>query len=117
MPRTRIGQVTDAERDEILMLNERRNGLKELLLTLDSPDLSRAEREVLERRIAEDSTRTDALFDGWWRRMATKYDLSVAEHGKWAIDFPTKELWHEPSTSQSCPMCTSDDPSDCAAST
>lgn len=96
MPRTRIGQVSDDERDEIRRLHERRTGLYELLLTVDSPDLSPEEQEALRTSIDEDLVRTNARFEGWWQRAGGKYNLEGAGHGRWMLNFETNELWHEP---------------------
>jgi CXXX repeat modification system protein len=110
MPRTRIGEVTGGERDEILRLHERRTALKELFLTLNSPYLSSEERDALEKGIVEDLARTNALFDGWWRAIGAKYQLERGRHGQTVIDFQTRELWHEPSPEgQSCEACAPND--------
>lgn len=105
MPRQMLGRVSDGERDDIRRIHERRTALQELLLTLDSPDLSPAQRQVLQTGIEEDLARTTARFEGWWQTVGVKYHLDRAGHGGWMLDFETQEIWHEPSTGQDCPGC------------
>jgi len=76
-----IGHVTEAERDEIRQLFERRNGLNELakILTADNAELY----ERLVRDLGETSTK----FQNWWDTMATKYQWESVIGGHWEIDF------------------------------
>ena len=76
-----IFQVTESERDEILSLYERQNGLNELakILTSDNTDLY----EKLVKDLGETSTKAQE----WWTNMATKYNWEGAENGHWEIDF------------------------------
>jgi CXXX repeat modification system protein len=88
----RIAEVTDAERDEIVRLHERRTALKELFLTLSSPYLSEEERATLKEGLVEDLARTSSLYEHWWREIWLKYHLERHEHGEWMIDFETKQI-------------------------
>ena len=108
MARTKIADVTDDERNEIRRVYERRTALTELLLTLDSPDLSSSDREALQTSIEEDLARTQDRFEGWWLAVGAKYRLERADHCTWMIDFDTKELWLEPPTGQTCAACRPD---------
>lgn len=104
MPAPSIAFVSQSERSQISRIYERRTALTELLLTLDSPDLP-FERDALERRIREDLTRTNARFESWWKNVIKRYDLRSSEHGKWMIDFETRELTFVPTVERSCPSC------------
>lgn len=115
MPQVSVGVVTHDERNAILRIHERRTALDELLLTLDSPYLSSAERDALRTDIESDRVRTDALFEGWWRDIARDHHLESTEHGRWAIDFESRELSFEPAGVQSCQSCCSDCPTDVQA--
>ena len=81
-----ISRVTEAERDEIQALFERRNGLNELaqILTADNTELY--------ERLVKDMGETSTKFQGWWDRMAAKYNWERAENGHWEIDFETCEI-------------------------
>ncbi len=81
-----ISRVTEAERDEIQALFERRNGLNELaqILTADNTELY--------ERLVKDMGETGTKFQGWWDRMAAKYNWTRAENGHWEIDFNTCEI-------------------------
>ncbi len=76
-----IGRVTEAERDEIQSLFERRNGLNELakILTADNTELY----ERLVRDLGETGTR----FQNWWDTNSAKYNWESCESGNWEINF------------------------------
>lgn len=76
-----IGFVTPEERDEILTLFERRNGLNELAKIL-TPD-----NKELYNRLITDLGATATKFQSWWNRMAEKYQWESVEKGNWEIDF------------------------------
>lgn len=82
-----VGQVTPEERTEIQTLFERRNGLNELakILTADNAELY----EKLIRDLGETGTK----FQGWWDRMAEKYQWVSSEGGNWEINFDTCEIF------------------------
>lgn len=79
--RKEIGCVTEEERDEILVLFERRNGLNELakILTPDNVELY--------ERLVKDMGQTGRRFQDWWDTMADKYQWESTEAGHWEIDF------------------------------
>lgn len=85
--KTKTGQVTPQERDEIQALFERRNGLNELarILTADNTELY--------ERLIKDLGETGTKFQEWWDRMATKYQWESADDGNWEIDFSTCDIY------------------------
>lgn len=82
-----VGQVTPEEKNEIQTLFERRNGLNELarILTADNADLY--------EKLVKDMGDTGSKFQGWWDRMAEKYQWESTEGGNWEIDFETCEIY------------------------
>ena len=82
-----VGQVTPDEKNEILTLFERRNGLNELakLLTADNAELY--------EKLVKDLGETGTKFQYWWNRMAEKYQWESAENGNWEINFDTCEIY------------------------
>lgn len=82
-----VGQVTPEEKNEIQTLFERRNGLNELarILTADNADLY--------EKLVKDMGDTGSKFQGWWERMAEKYQWESTEGGNWEIDFETCEIY------------------------
>lgn len=82
-----VGKVTEAERDEIQSLFERRNGLNELAKVL-SPD-----NVELYEKLVTDIGRNTTMFQKWWDDMSTKYSWESKEGGSWSIDFGTCEIW------------------------
>jgi len=82
-----VGQVTAEEKNEILTLFERRNGLNELAMILT------AENDALYEKLVKDMGETGAKFQDWWDRMALKYQWESAENGNWEINFDTCEIY------------------------
>ena len=82
-----VGQVTPEEKNEILTLFERRNGLNELakILTADNAELY--------EKLVKDMGETGSKFQGWWDRMAEKYQWESAENGNWEINFDTCDIY------------------------
>lgn len=82
-----IGQVTAEEKNEILTLFERRNGLNELakILTADNGELY--------EKLVKDMGETGKKFQNWWDRMGAKYQWESVEGGNWEINFDTCEIF------------------------
>lgn len=82
-----VGQVTPEEKNEIQQLFERRNGLNELakILTADNVELY--------EKLVNDMGETGTKFQGWWDRMAQKYQWESTENGNWEINFDTCEIF------------------------
>lgn len=82
-----VGQVTREEKDEILVLYERRNGLNELakIVTADNTDLY--------EKLVKDLGETGTKFQQWWDSMADKYQWESEEGGNWEINFETCEIY------------------------
>ena len=82
-----VGQVTPEEKNEILTLFERRNGLNELakILTADNGELY--------EKLVKDLGETGTKFQDWWNRMDEKYQWESAENGNWEINFDTCEIY------------------------
>lgn len=76
-----VGHVTEAERNEIRMLFERKNGLVELAKIITSDN-----SELYEKLVA-DLGETSTQFQNWWNVMGAKYNWNSLPEGKWEIDF------------------------------
>ena len=87
MTRKLVGQVTPEEKNEILALFERRNGLNELakVLTADNAELY--------EKLVKDMGETGTKFQGWWNTMAQKYNWESSPNGNWEINFDTCEIF------------------------
>lgn len=81
-----VGHVTEAEKNEIQTLFERRNGLNELAKIL-SPD-----NTELYERLVKDLGVTTTKFQQWWDNMSAKYQWEGTENGNWEINFQTNEI-------------------------
>lgn len=87
MTKKLVGHVTVEEKEEILALFERRNGLNELakILTADNGELY--------EKLVKDMGETGTKFQSWWDRMSQKYNWESAENGHWEINFDTCEIF------------------------
>ena len=87
MTRKLVGQVTPEEKNEIIALFERRNGLNELakVLTADNAELY--------EKLVKDMGETGTKFQGWWDTMAQKYNWESSPNGNWEINFDTCEIF------------------------
>ncbi len=81
-----VGKVTEAEKNEIQALFERRNGLNELAKILNTNDVE------LYEKLVKDLGETGTKFQSWWDRMAKKYQWESSPNGHWSIDFNTCEI-------------------------
>lgn len=81
-----VGKVTVEEKNEILTLFERRNGLNELakILTSDNSELY--------EKLVKDMGVTGIKFQQWWDNMSQKYQWESAPNGSWEINFDTCEI-------------------------
>ena len=87
MVKTKVGQVTPAEKDEIQALFERRNGLSELAKIVT------ADNEELYEKLVKDLGTTGMKFQQWWDSMSAKYQWESVEGGNWEIDFDTCDIY------------------------
>lgn len=82
-----VGKVTEAERDEVKRLFERKNGLVELLKTIQGPD------HPLYDRLVQDMGETATKFQKWWDERSRQYKWKGEAGGHWEIDFETCEIF------------------------
>lgn len=85
--KTKIGQVTIEEKNEILSLFERKNGLNELVKILPADNSELYERLVL------DMGQTTTKFQQWWDTMSQKYNWESMAGSNWEIDFDTCDIY------------------------
>lgn len=81
-----VGRVTVEEKNEILSLFERRNGLTELATCLTAENLD------LYEKLVKDMGVTGTKFKQWWDNMSQKYQWEGIEGGNWEINFDTCEI-------------------------
>ena len=82
-----VGQVNPEEKNEIQVLFERRNGLKELA------KIHTADNSELYEKLVKDLGDTGLKFQNWWDEMAQKYKWESAENSNWEINFETCEIY------------------------
>jgi CXXX repeat modification system protein len=82
-----VGKVTVEEKDEILALFERRNGLLEL------SKIVTAANDALYERLVKDMGVTATKFQRWWDDASRKYGWEKDDSKQWEIDFDTCEIF------------------------
>lgn len=82
-----VGKVSSEEKEEILKLFERRNGLLELVKILTVNDNELYDKVVMDIGV------TNIKFQNWWDEMSKKYNWESAVDGNWEIDFQTCEIY------------------------
>lgn len=82
-----VGKVSFEEKEEILKLFERRNGLLELVKILNVND------NELYDKVVMDIGATNIRFQNWWDEMSKKYSWESAIDANWEIDFQTCEIF------------------------
>lgn len=82
-----VGQVTLEEKNEILYLFERRNGLNELAKIVT------ADNDALYEKLIKDMGETGMKFQNWWNSMGKKYHWEGVDGGNWEIDFETCNIF------------------------
>jgi len=85
--RKNIGTVTESERDEIRLLYERINGLKELTQIVSS------DNNELYEKLVTDMGATVTRFQEWWNEKSDKYHWESYDEGNWEIDFNTCDIY------------------------
>lgn len=87
-----VGRVTPKERDEIRALFERKNGLNELLQSLQQNNSAMLTNEAFYEKLVADFGRTATRFQGWWDEKAKTYGWENSPGGHWSIDFDSCEI-------------------------
>lgn len=80
-----IGRVTEAEKNEIHSLYERKNGLSELAKIINPDD-------AIYEKLVIDMGSTSTKFQKWWDTMSSKYQWESIENGHWEIDFESCDI-------------------------
>ncbi len=81
-----IGKVTEEERNEILLLFERKNGLVELAKIIKADD-------VIYEKLITDIGSTSTKFQKWWDTTSKKYQWESDINGHWEIDFENCDIF------------------------
>ena len=88
-----VGKVTYKERDEILALFERKNGLIELTRALAEADDELLKNGHFYEKIIADLGKTCTRHEEWWGDRARHYQWERAEGHCWEIDFESGRIF------------------------
>ncbi len=89
----KVGMVTKEEKNELLVLFERKLGIEELTATLESDLLSDDKKENLQNKMMVDLGKVKLDLQAWWDKMYEKYKWKIIDGYMWNIDFQTCEIF------------------------
>lgn len=87
-----VGRVTAGERDEILALFERKNGLVELAHALAAVDDEALKNTYFYEKLVMDMGKTTTKYQQWWEKQAKLHQWDKAAGEVWEIDFDTCQV-------------------------
>ncbi|AEY64487.1 CXXX repeat peptide modification system protein [Clostridium sp. BNL1100] len=93
MTRELVGTVTKEERNELLILFERKIGIEELSATLENDLLSTDKKEIMQDKMISELGKVKQNMQIWWDKMYKKYNWKSIEGYRWNIDFQTCEIF------------------------
>lgn len=99
----KVGQVSEKEKYEVLMLFERGLSIEELKLQLKDISyermikfgVSEEEKNRLMILLDNDMIASNNLYSEWWREKSQAYGWKSNNNGYWSIDFKSNEVFLE----------------------
>ena len=88
-----VGKVTPKERDEILALFERKNGLTELAHSLAESDDEVLKNSYFYEKLVADMGNTVTKYQQWWDRRVKQYQWEDVYGYVWEINFDTCQVY------------------------
>ena len=88
-----VGMVTVEEKNELMILFERKLGIEELAVTLESDLLAAEKKDQMQDKMISELGKTKLKLQAWWDKMYAKYNWKSVEGNKWNIDFQTCEIY------------------------
>lgn len=85
-----LGKISEVEKNEILLIQEKMLGLKELILSLNDSNLN---NEEILLKIDGDKKNLEKNFKTKWDELVNKYHWKVEENIKLEINFNTNEIF------------------------
>ncbi len=93
MTKELVGTVTEEEKNELLILFERKIGIEELAATLENDLLSTEKKEIMQDKMISELGKVTLNLQTWWDKMYEKYKWKSIEGYVWNIDFETCEIF------------------------
>jgi CXXX repeat modification system protein len=88
-----VGIVTEKEKNEVMVLFERKIGIEELTATMESDLLPTEKKEIMQDKMISELGKVMLNLQVWWDRMYEKYNWKSVEGYMWNIDFQTCEIF------------------------
>lgn len=90
-----VGKVTLKERNEILALFERKNGLIELAHSLAAADDEALKNSYFYEKLVADMGETTTKYQQWWDKRAKIYQWENVSGCGWEINFETCQVFFQ----------------------
>jgi len=88
-----VGIVTEKEKNEVMVLFERKIGIEELTATLENDLISIEKKEIMQDKMISELGKVKLNLQAWWGRMYEKYNWKSVEGYRWNIDFQSCEIF------------------------
>jgi len=88
-----LGEISEVEKNEILLIQERMLGLRELVPSLYDNNLNNEEIQEILVKIDEDKKNLEKVFKSKWVQLITKYHWKIEEDIKLGLNFSTNEVF------------------------
>lgn len=88
-----VGTVTEEEKNQIMIIFERKLGIEELAATLEGNLLSADKNDRMKRKMTTELEKVNVNFQNWWDKMYKKYNWKSIDGCKWGINFETCEIY------------------------
>ncbi|WP_461614769.1 CXXX repeat peptide modification system protein [Clostridium sp. Marseille-QA1073] len=86
-----LATITEEEKREILLLEERIDALNELYMGFDN--LSIENQEMLLEKMRKKADDTELSISKWWRTVEEKYNLENSKEGMWTLNYDNNEVY------------------------
>lgn len=89
----KIGQVSEEEKQKLVMLYWTGSALMHLKNTLGRTDLSELEFKQLQKRLIPSINKNNTLYNNWFTDMKKKYKWNVTDKDNVTVDFESNEVF------------------------
>ncbi len=88
-----LGYVTIEESEELRKIFQRKNALRELMLSFANAPKDMVENNLYYEKIVDDLGVCNQRMMEWWNKTASEYGWKYSSQDSWHIDFETREVY------------------------
>jgi|GEM_PF-4400466 len=86
-----LATITEEEKREMLLLEERIDALNELYMGFDNLNIE--DTETLLERMRKKADDTELAISKWWKAIEEKYNLENSPKGRWTLNYDNNEVY------------------------